>query len=325
MLEKQILVKLYRNMARVRQCDEYLGDLMLEGRLPMYHSPLGQEAVGVGVATGLKDDDYVFPTHRGHGMTYGLSKGVSLKEFAAEHLSKTTGGCGGVAFYHIADPDRGFLGFFGLLGAKQTIANGVALAAKKNGKGQVVICVFGDGEWGRGHNHEAMNLSALWKLPIVWICENNGYAAIEPVEDACLNPRLADMANTYLIPNEAVDGNDVIAVYEATQKAVERARNGEGPTMLEMKTYRMKPHSVGMPDGRHATPRPPEEIKPWQDRDPLTLFLDLLLTNNILSQNEINVINQEIEAEITEAAQFAEASPSFDPSAVDLDKMLYAD
>lgn len=324
MLENQDLIKLYTNMVRIRKTDEYMGDLSLEGRLPMYHSPLGQEAIGVGAATFLRKDDYLFVTHRGHGIQYALAKGVPIKDVAAEHLFKETGGCKGMAFYHVTDLERGFLGFFGLLGGKQTIANGVALAAKKKGKGQVVLCTFGDGEWARGQVHEAMNMSALFKLPIVWICENNAYAVFMPAKDASNNQNLADLASAYSIPGEVVDGNDVIAVYEATQRAVDRARNGEGPSMLEFKTYRRGPHSVGMPYLSHADPPSQEETKAWEDRDPIKLFLDKLLSQGVLNQGDIMRIDHEVEAEIADAAEYAEGSPTFDLSAVDLDEILYA-
>jgi TPP-dependent pyruvate/acetoin dehydrogenase alpha subunit len=323
-LGKEQLIKLYTNMVRARKVDEHMRELMAQGKITgFYHSPQGQEAIGVGIATFLREDDYVFYTHRGHGLQYILAKGMTLKGFIAEHYGKATGTCGGISYYHAAAPELGVLGYCAILGVKQTISAGVGLAAKLKGKGQVVICVFGDGEANRGHLHEAMNVSAVWKLPVIWVCENNQSAMFMPTRDAWVREDIADLAAGYGMPGAVVDGQDVIAVYEATEAAIRKARAGEGPSMLEFKTFRMRPHSEGMPQLAHADRIPDEEIEAWKKKDPIEVFQAKLMKRGVLTQQDVDEVDHKIAEEVAEADRFAVESPNADASV--FDRFLYAE
>lgn len=323
-LTKEQLVMLYTNMVRARKADETIVKGLQEGKVvSFYHSGQGSEAVGVGVCSFLRDDDYLYPHHRGHGLAYIIGKRASLKSFIAEHYGKATGGAGGVSGFHGLEPELGILGGAGTIGSQFPVSTGWGLAAKKRGKGQVAVCCFGDGSSNRGTLHEAMNLAAVWKLPIVWICENNLYAQHMPIKDAYPREDIADLAAGYNMPGVVVDGQDVIAVHEAVQAAVERARAGDGPSLIECKTYRYRTHSEGGPDVAHENPRPAEEIEAWKKRDPIKLFQEKLLEQGILTQADVERIDAEVTAEVEEVERFAMESPMPDPSI--LEKFLYAD
>jgi len=245
-LEKEQLVTLYTNMVRARKADEVIVKGLSEGKVvSFYHSGQGEEAVGVGGCAFLRKDDYIYAQHRGHGIAHVLSKGASPKGFIAEHYGKATGACGGIAGFHFAEPELGMFGGAGTIGSTFPMALGWGLAAHKRGQGQVVLAFFGDGASNRGTLHEAMNLASVWKLPIVWVCHNNLYAQFMPIKDAYAKEDIADLAAGYGMPGVVVDGQDVIAVHETVQAAVERARNGEGPSLVECKTYRYRSHSEG--------------------------------------------------------------------------------
>ncbi|GAG06885.1 unnamed protein product, partial [marine sediment metagenome] len=208
-LEKDQLIQLYTNMVRARRTDEMVVKGLQEGKVvSFYHSVQGSEAVGVGVCTFLRDDDYLYPHHRGHGIAYLIGKRASIKGFLAEHYGKATGMAGGLAGFHGVDQEHGILGVAGTIGSQFPVSVGWALAAKKNGKGQVTVCCFGDGSSNRGTLHEAMNLAAVWKLPIVWVCENNLYAQHMPIKDAYPREDIADLAAGYNMPGVVVDGQD---------------------------------------------------------------------------------------------------------------------
>ena len=210
----------------------------------------------------------------------------------------------------------------GTIGSGFVLSAGYALAAKKDGKGQVVLCFSGDGGVQRGQAHEAMNMAAVWKLPVVWIVENNLYAWFTPSCDTTPLENIADMAKAYKMPGVIVDGMDVEAVYKETYKAVERARKGDGPTLIECKTYRYRPHSEGRPDVSHYQPRDKEEIMKWKERDPVVIFRERLMKKGILTQEMVDEINEKFDREIEEAEKHALESPYPDPSI--LEKIVYA-
>ena len=322
-LKKAQLVKLYTNMVRARKADEMIVKGLQEGKVvSFYHSGQGEEAVGVGGCTFLKEDDYVYAQHRGHGIAHILAKGASLKAFIAEHYGKATGAAGGIAGFHFVEPEKGIFGGAGTIGWTFPVALGSALAAKKRNKAQVVVAFFGDGASNRGTLHEAMNLASVWKLPVVWVCHNNLYAQFMPIKDAYAKQDIADLAAGYGMPGVVVDGQDVIAVHEAVQAAVERARAGDGPSLIECKTYRYRAHSEGA-DIAHYAPRDPEEIEAWKKRDPIKLFQEKLLEQGVLTETDIERIDKEVTKEMEEVERFAVESPLPDPSI--LEKALYAD
>ena len=322
-LTKKQLVKLYSNLVRARKADEVIVKGLQEGKVvSFYHSGQGEEAVGVGGCTFLRQDDYIYAQHRGHGIAHILSKGASLKAFIAEHYGKATGAAGGIAGFHFVEPELGILGGAGTIGWTFPVALGTGLAARKRGKAQVVVAFFGDGASNRGTLHEAMNLASVWKLPIVWVCHNNLYAQFMPIRDAYAKEDIADLAAGYGMPGVVVDGQDVIAVHEAVQAAVERARAGDGPSLTECKTYRYRSHSEGA-DIAHYSPRDPDEIAAWKKRDPIKLFQEKLLEQGVLAPEDVERIDAEVTAEMEEAEQFAMDSPL--PSPDILEKALYAD
>jgi len=322
-LEKDQLIHLYRTMLLARRVDETIVKGLLEGKVPsFFHSGQGEEAVGVGGASFLHEDDYLWMQHRGHGIAHILAKGGSAAQFIAEHYGKIAGSCRGISASHPCQPEIGILGYAGTIGSAFPITLGWAVAAKKRGKGQVVLCFFGDGASNRGTLHEAMNLATMWKLPIVYVCHNNLYAQYTPIKDAYPREDIADLAGSYGIPGVIVDGQDVIAVHEAVQAAVARARSGEGPSLVECKTYRYRAHSEGVPDVAHADPRSPEELEAWKKRDPIKLFGEALLSQNVLSQADLDRIDAEVKAEVETAEKAAVESPVLDPAI--LETLVYA-
>jgi pyruvate dehydrogenase E1 component alpha subunit len=326
-LTKEQLVQLYTNMVLTRKIDELIVKGIAEGKVvAFFHSGQGNEAVAVGIASFLRKDDYVYPNHRGHGMAACVARSDDIRDIKyalAEHYGKSTGFGGGITGFHGADPEKGMFGGGGTIGSAFSISVGLALAAKKNGRGQVMVCCFGDGSTGRGPMHEAMNMAAVWKLPIIWVCENNQYAQFMPIKEAIPNENVADYARGYNMPSVVVDGQDVLAVIEAVHQAVERARKGEGPSFVECKTYRYRAHGEGVPDLVHADPRPQAEIDAWKKRDPILLLHKKLLKDKVLTQAGVEKIEHETQA-ITDAAEkFSMESPVTD-SAI-LEKLVYAD
>jgi TPP-dependent pyruvate/acetoin dehydrogenase alpha subunit len=317
------LLTLYTNLVRARKLDETVVKGIAEGKtVSFFHSGQGEEAVGVGGCTFLRPDDFLYYQHRGHGGAHILSKGGSAKRFIAEHYGKATGACGGLGAHHYIDPELGMLGLAATIGSAFPISLGWGVAAKKNGREQVVACFFGDGAAGRGTMHEAMNLASVWKLPIVWVCHNNLYAQYMPIKDAFPREHIADLAPGYNMPGVVVDGQDVVAVHEAVQEAVDRARAGGGPSLVECMTYRYRAHSEGVPDVSHATPRPAEEIEAWKKRDPVILMRDHLVEQGVASQEEVERIDREAAREMDEADRFALDSPV--PERVVFEHALYA-
>ena len=324
-ITKEQKVTLYSNMVRVRKLDEFIVKAFYEGKLagPFFHSQQGQEAIGVGACTFLRQDDYIFHTHRGHGLCESIAKGLPAKSFVAEHFGKATGSCKGMGFINNCDPALGLFGMGGTVGGEFTVGTGIALAAKLRGKGQVMAIFFGDGATGRGTLHEGMLMSANWKLPVLWLCMNNGIGMWVPIEVAFPKENIADLAFGYGIPGSVVDGQDVMAVYEAVQTAAARARAGEGPSFIEFKTCRFRSQLEGVPDICQDGLRSEEEVNAWKQRDPIKLFREKLLNEGTLNQTDIDRIDREAMAEIEEADRFATESPV--PTTDILGKLLYAD
>jgi len=314
-LGKNDLIRLYRNMLFGRKIDELMVKGLKEGKVcAFYHSGQGSEALGAGVASFLRKDDYIYGHHRGHGITYIISKGGSVLEFVAEHYGKSAGCCHGISGFHFVSPEFGMMGSSGTIGSQFPLSLGWGLACKKNGREQVTVGCFGDGSSNRGTLHEAFNLSSLWKLPIVWVCDNNGVAQWMPIKDAYPREDIADLAAGYDMPGVVVDGMDVIAVHEAVQAAVERARKGYGPSLIEAKTVRFRAHSEGSPDVFHFEKRPEDLIQAAVEKDPIPAFAEKLLAQQVLSQSDIEAIDRELDETVADIDRQATESQPPDPS-----------
>ncbi|MGC8896500.1 MAG: pyruvate dehydrogenase (acetyl-transferring) E1 component subunit alpha [Candidatus Bathyarchaeia archaeon] len=308
-LAKEKLTEMFRKMLEIRFFEEKVFDLYAQNLVPgTIHLYAGEEAVAVGVCAALERDDYITSTHRGHG--HCIAKGADLKRIMAEILGKKTGYCKGKGgSMHIADFSIGMLGATAVVGAGIPIAVGAALSIRLRKTRQVVACFFGEGASNQGTFHEGINMASVWHLSVIFICENNLYAMGTRQSRVMNIENIADRAVAYGIPGIAVDGNDVLAVYEATVEAVERARKGEGPTLIECKTYRHKGHSRVDP----ARYRPKEEVEAWLAKDPIKLFREKLLQTKALTEAEIQQIEREVSAEIEEAVKFAMESPYPEP------------
>ena len=303
-LERDFLLAMYRRMLEAREFEERLYYLFLTTSMPgTMHQATGQEAVAVGVASALNEDDYITSTHRGHA--HCIAKGVPLNEMMAEMFAKRTGSCKGMGgSMHLSDFNKGMLGAFGIVGAGIPIATGAALSALVRKSGQVAIPFFGDGAVNEGVFHESLNMAALWKLPVIFVCENNQYALSMTVAMSSAMPDIAGRACAYGIPGQRVDGNDVTAVYRAAKTAVERARNGEGPTLLECVTYRIRGHARF--EAAHY--RDKEEVELWKQRDPIMRFDEALKREGLVTQEELEDIRQQVEDSIEAAVTYAQAS-----------------
>ncbi len=322
-LTEDTKLALYRGLVRARKYDELNVRMASEGKLlTFYHSAQGHEAIGVGACSVLGKDDYVYMHIRGHGVPYAIGKGIDPRACVAEHLGKATGWGGGLTGVHMVDKENGALGVGGTIGSGFVLSAGYALAAKKRGAGQVCLCFTGDGGMQRGQAHEAMNMAACWKLPVVWVVENNLMAWFTPFCDTSSVKNIAQVAKAYDMPGEIVDGMDIFAVREAVEKAVERARKGKGPSLIECKTYRFRCHSEGRPDVCHYKPRSQEEIEKWKERDPVKLCRERLMAEGILTAEIMEKIERESSVETQDAEKFALESPYPDPSR--LPEIVYA-
>lgn len=304
-LTKDRLLWMYERMVKIRRFEEEAHLLFLKGELPgTVHLYTGQEAVAVGVCAALRSDDYVTSTHRPHG--HALAKGVSPKALMAELFARATGCCrakGGSM--HVGDIRVGMVPAIAIVGAGIPIAAGIALAFKRLGTDRVVACFFGDGASNEGAFHEGLNMAAIWDLPVIFVCENNLYGASTHVSRVMRVQHVADRAAAYGMPGVVVDGMDVLVVYDAVQQAVDRARAGQGPTLVECETYRYVGHSRSDP-GHY---RPQAEVEAWRARDPIPRLRAWLLAEGIATAGEIEVIEKAVERELEEAVAFARASP----------------
>jgi len=301
---------LYTGMYRIRQCEDQLNTVFSKNLFPGYiHSYLGQEACAVGVCAALRQDDCIVSTHRGRG--HYLAKGMALKPMMAEMFGKATGiGGGRGGEMHAADPANGILGGNGIVGGGIPYAAGAAYSAVLDGVDRVTVAFFGDGASNQGAFHETMNIAAAWKLPLLFVCENNLYAEMTPFKDTVNEADIARRAVGYGIPGVLVDGNDVLAVLAAARTAVARARAGDGPTLLELKTYRTGGHFQGDP----CKYRTREEEALWQSRDPLPQFRAVALQRGAFDAAELAALEATLAAEITEAIDFSLASPDPEPA-----------
>jgi TPP-dependent pyruvate/acetoin dehydrogenase alpha subunit len=304
-------IELLRTMQRIRRFEERAEELYLGGELPGFiHLSIGQEACAAGACLALRRDDYITSTHRGHG--HCLAKGAPMDRMMAELYAKVTGSCKGKGgSMHIADFSVGMLGANGVVGGGANLAVGATIAARLRGTDQIAVCFFGDGASNRGPVHEAMNLAAVWNLPVIFFCENNQYASTTSVKTVMKIEDIADRAAGYGMPGIVVDGNDVLAVHSVVCEYVERARSGGGPVLIEAKTYRMRGHFVGDPQ----VYRPAEEIAAQRANDPLSRHERRLLSERLLDEGTLERMKADIEAELAAAVQFGRESPLPEPEA----------
>jgi len=313
-LTDSVLKDIHRRMVRIRRFEETAGKMMENGKIPgALHLYVGEEAVASGVMVHLSNDDQITSTHRGHG--HLIAKGGAFDRMFAELYGKSTGYCKGKGgSMHISNLEVGMLGANGIVGGGPPIAMGAAFSNKFRKTKNVACCFFGDGASNEGSFHEAANMAGLYKLPVVFVCENNGYGEYTPQKNHQAIVDVADRAAGYGMPGVVVDGMDAVAAYEAAGEAIARARAGEGPTLLECKTYRYFDH-VGV-RGMGLTYRTDEELAEWKKRDPIDLFEARLQEQKIMSAADIKAVHDQTMAEIDKAIQFAESSPFPDPSAV---------
>lgn len=303
-------IEALRRMLRIRYFDEAAAKLQAQGLIPgPLHTTIGQEAEVVGTCMALNEDDYNVGNHRSHG--HPIGKGAALGPLMAELMGRATGVCKGHGgSMHLADFSVGSLGESGIVGAGMPIANGAALSAKLRGTSQVSLAFFGDGGANTGPFHESLNLASIWKLPMIFLCENNGYAVSSSARDMMAIEHVADRAAGYGVPGVIVDGQDVLATHAAVAEAVARARSGEGPSLLDVKTYRYHNHSEfgGMEDNLNPY-RTVEEIDEWKKRDPIELFEAVLVEQGVLDQEAVKQVEVDIDLEVQEAVTFAKESP----------------
>ncbi|MFC3173721.1 thiamine pyrophosphate-dependent dehydrogenase E1 component subunit alpha [Novosphingobium bradum] len=325
-LSKDQKKTLLDNLIRVRELDQWFIDALMAGKLPLfYHSTQVQEAVGVGACTFLEDGDSVYATHRGHGISKLIPRGVSIDSIMAEHYGKLTGYCGGASGWHPCVPEKGFPMYTALISENLGLACGTALAHKLDGKGRVVVAFEGDSAVAKAEFHEAFNFAAANRLPLVVVVENNGMGQHTPIETYVVNKDVANYAKGIGVPGVIVDGQDVIAVLEATEEAVARARAGGGPTMIEAKTFRLRGHSEGGPNVSMDKPRSAEEAELWlRERDPIKLYGQKLLDEGVVTQADIDRMTTEVREEIEQAYKAALAAPPI-PDFEHLQSLLFAD
>lgn len=301
------LLEMYRQMVTIRRFDQRAVEELHAGNIPgVVHAYMGEEAVAVGVCTALRRDDRIVSTHRGHGHT--IAKGADIKLMMAELFGRSNGYCHGKGgSMHIADFSVGMLGANGIVGAGLPIATGAALAAKLEGSDRVTVAFFGDGASNAGAFHGSLNLASIWKLPIIYVCENNRWAVSVPASYALSVEDVSVRAASYSMPGVTVDGTDALAVYEAARQAVSRARAGEGPSLIECKTYRWRIHSEWR--GNPPDPRPQEEIEMALGHDPVASFGSRLVEQGVATASTLRQMDEEAQAAVEEALSFAKDSP----------------
>lgn len=305
LFSQEQLRKMLYDMLLIRRFEEKVEQLFQQGKIHgTMHLCIGQEATAVGACAVLTNEDKIISTHRGHG--HCIAKGTEVDRMMAELLGKVTGYCKGKGgSMHIADLDKGNLGANGIVAGGLPLATGAALTSKMKKLGYVVVCFFGDGSTNEGAFHESLNLASVWNLPVIFFCENNQYGMSGSIKEMTNIQHIAERAASYGIPGEIVDGNDLLEVTEVTKKAVERAQNGEGPTLIEAKTYRWRGHSRS--DARKYRTR--DEEKEWKTKDPIELFKNKLIEENMLTEEAFLEIEEQVKKEIEAAVEFAENSP----------------
>lgn len=301
-----------RMMLLIRRFEERAGEAYAVGQIGGFcHLYIGQEAVAVGGISALRDDDYVISAYREHGQ--GLARGMTSRSIMAELFGKATGCSGGKGgSMHLFDANRNFMGGHGIVGGQIALGAGFAFAAKYRGGDQVSLTYFGEAAANIGSFHETLNMAALWKLPVIFVIENNGYGMGTAMRRAASIESLADRADAYGMPGVTVDGQDVVAVRQATDEAIARARAGEGPTLMDIITYRYVGHS--MSDAPHGTYRSKDEVEQFKARDPITVLADRMRELGMLDDDQMAALEAEIAAEVQDSVQFAEESPDPDPS-----------
>jgi acetoin:2,6-dichlorophenolindophenol oxidoreductase subunit alpha len=313
---KDTLLRMYESMRLIREFEERLHGDFAAGKIPGFvHLYAGEEAVAVGVCANLRDDDFITSTHRGHG--HCIAKGVDVKSMMAEIHGKATGACKGKGgSMHIADVDKGMLGANGIVGGGPPLACGAGLTAKVKGTDQVTACFFGDGASNQGTTAEGMNLAGIWKLPVIFVCENNRYAETTASDYSVSGHDIAGRARGFGIPSVAVDGQDVFAVNEAAREAVARARRGEGPSFIEAQTYRYYGHF----EGDTVLYRTKEELEFYRSRDCLQRFRKTVVEQGLLSEADLAAVDGRVKDAIEDAVRFAQDSqfPTPDQIATDV-------
>jgi pyruvate dehydrogenase E1 component alpha subunit len=312
-------LEMYYQMVLIRRMEEKAAELYQQGKIGGFlHLYIGQEAVSTGLISARQPQDRVITAYRDHGVA--VNCGLPLNAIMSELLGKATGVSGGRGgSMHMADVNRNFWGGHAIVGAHLPLAAGLALGDQYAKRDAVTICMFGDGATNIGYFHEAVNLSKVWKLPVLWVCENNQYGMGTTVEHASAVSEIHQKADGYGIQSDRVDGMNVLAVYESALKALERVRSGEGPYLLEIMTYRFRGHSMGDPE-RY---REQAEIKRWQEHDPIGIYHDILLNGKVANADELLGIEKRAKKNVEEAVSFAESSP--EPNADDLFRNIYAD
>jgi 2-oxoisovalerate dehydrogenase E1 component len=306
-------LNLYRQMLIIRHTEEQLARAHQQGLVHgACHTYVGEEAIAVGVCAHLRADDTVFSTHRGHG--HALAKGVPPRELMAELLGRI-GGCshGRGGSMHVFSPEVGMLGTSGIVGPSLLMAAGMGYAFRLAKSSRVSVAFFGDGASNNGAFHEGLNLAAIWKLPVLFVCENNLYATEVPFATVAGNADISARGVAYGIPSIDLDGNDVEAVSDAAAEAVRRSRAGDGPTLLACRTYRTRAHSEGMRDAGYRTR---EEVEQWRARDPIKRFRERLSSTGVADTDSLDAIESEIQTDVAEALEWAKASPYPDPDTV---------
>jgi len=312
-MDNNHMLEMYRGMLRIRRFEEQIRNVYTAGLMQgLAHLYIGEEAVAVGVCSALKEDDCITSTHRGHG--HCIAKGGRLDRMMAEVMGRVTGYCRGKGgSMHIADLSLGILGANGIVGGGFGIAGGSALSAKLRRSGQVTVCFFGDGGSNQGVFFEVMNMSAVWDLPVIFVCENNHYGEYTAADNVAAG-KLADRSIPFGIPSAVVDGNDVVAVYEAASATVDRARSKQGPSLIECDTYRYQGHHVGDPGISY---RSQEEREAWQAKDPIARFGQRLLDESRTTEAALEAVGAEVEEEVLAAVEAGKAAPFPDVSEVD--------
>jgi pyruvate dehydrogenase E1 component alpha subunit len=306
-LSNEDFKKMLKKMLQIRKFEEKVNEMFMEGKIHgTTHLGIGQEACAVGAIQALREEDYIFSNHRGHG--HCIAKGASIDRMMAELFGKETGFCKGLGgSMHIVDVKTNNLGANGVVGGGMPLATGAALVLKKKKSDRVVLNIFGDASTNLGIFHESLNMASIWKLPVIYICENNMYGMSTPIAKTMAVPNVADRAAAYNIPGKICDGNDVLEVYEVVKQAVENARKGMGPSLIELKTYRQNGHSKSDPRAY----RTKQEEAEWKDKCPIKRFREYLISSKVITEVEYKALDAEAEKEIEESVRFADSSSVF--------------